>query len=122
MLPHCPNNQVGLAEPFIPKENITAVPVKAGGAVIFHPFTPHSSMSNRSDGFRWSFDLRYNVTGQPTGRSQFPEFIARSKSHPETELTDWRQWYDMWDKTRAHLARSEHIDQHRWESDAPYCA
>ena len=122
MLPHCPNNQVGLAEPFIPKEDIIPLPVKAGGAVIFNPFTPHCSMSNRSDGFRWSFDLRYNVTGQPTGRSQFPEFIARSRAHPETELSDWRQWYAMWDETRSRLARSEHIDQHRWASDAPYCA
>ena len=122
MLPHCPKNQVGIADPFIPKDKATPVPVKAGGAVIFNPFTPHCSMSNRSDGFRWSFDLRYNVTGQPTGRSQFPEFVARSRAHPETELADWRQWQDMWVKTRSHLAQTAHIDQHRWASDAPYCA
>ena len=122
MLPHCTKSQVGLADPFVPTSDITPLPVKAGGAVIFHPFTPHSSLPNTTDGFRWSFDLRYNVTGHATGRSHFPEFVARSRKQPQTELRDWRQWQKMWHHTRAHLAKSEHIPQHRWDSDAPYCA
>ena len=122
MLPHCGRAQVGLAEPFVPQSDIVPLPVKAGGAVIFHPFTPHSSLDNVSSEFRWSFDLRYHITGQPSGRSQFPEFVARSKARPETELRDWRQWQKMWQETRAELARSSHIPQHRWDSDAPFCA
>lgn len=122
MLPHCTKTQVGIADQFIPEEHAIPVPVKAGGAVIFHPFTPHSSLSNKTDGFRWSFDLRYNVTGQPTGRSQFPEFVARSKSDPSSELKDWRVWRDMWNDTREQLSQSDHIPQHRWDSNSPYCA
>lgn len=122
MLPHCTKNQVGIADQFIPEESALPVPVKAGGAVIFHPFTPHSSLTNTTDGFRWSFDLRYNVTGQPTGRSQFPEFVARSKSNPDKELKDWQGWQEMWNDTRKRLSQSEHIPQHRWDSSSPYCA
>ncbi|MEO0978241.1 MAG: phytanoyl-CoA dioxygenase family protein [Pseudomonadota bacterium] len=122
MLPHCSRSQVGIAEPFLPREEATPVPVKAGGAVIFHPLTPHGSLANNSDHYRWSFDLRYHVTGQPSGRSHFPEFVARSRSNPGSELKDWRLWKKMWEDTRHQLAHSEHIPQHRWGNDAPYCA
>lgn len=122
MLPHCTKNQVGIADQFIPQESARPVPVKAGGAVIFHPLTPHSSLTNTTNGFRWSFDLRYNVTGQPTGRSQFPEFVARSKSNPDKELKDWQSWQNLWNDTRKKLSQSEHIPQHRWDSTSPYCA
>ena len=122
MLPHCSKHQVGIADGFLSESQAVPAPVKAGGAVIFHPLTPHGSLANKSDGYRWSFDLRYNVTGQPTGRSHFPEFIARSKSNPASELKDWREWKDMWEDTRHRLARSQHIPQHRWDSNSPYCA
>ena len=84
--------------------------------------TPHASLPNRSDGIRWSFDLRFNVTGQPTGRAHFPEFVARSRAHPDTELKDWRQWRALWEAARARLAQHPHIDIHRWSADAPVCA
>ncbi len=122
MLPHCQRNQVGIADAFIPKTKAKPVPVKAGGAVVFHPLTPHASLANISNEFRWSFDLRYNVTGQPTGRSQFPEFVVRSAKDPASELKDWRAWHQMWVDTRTHLANSAHVPQHRWAHDAPYCA
>ncbi len=122
MLPHCSRTQVGIADAFIPKDNAVPAPVKAGGAVLFHPLTPHGSLANNSDGYRWSFDLRYNVTGQPTGRSQFPEFIARSRGNPSSELHDWWAWKQMWDDTRLRLANAPHIPQHRWAADSPYCA
>ena len=122
LLPHCTRNQVGLADPFVPTGEAVAAPVRAGGAVIFNPYTPHASLPNTSDVFRWSFDLRYNVTGQPTGRSQFPEFIARSRANPSRELRDWRAWKSMWEDARERLATSSHVPQHRWAADAPYCA
>lgn len=122
MLPHCSRSQVGIADAFIPRGDAKPTPVKAGGAVIFHPLTPHGSLANKSDGYRWSFDLRYNVTGQPTGRSHFPEFIARSRKNPDSELKDWRVWKSMWEDTRSRLSTSPHIAQHRWGNDAPYCA
>ena len=122
MLPHCAKAQTGIADAFIPTERAVPTPVKAGGAVIFHPLTPHSSLSNTSDGYRWSFDLRFNVTGQPTGRSQFPEFVARSRRDPASELRDWQAWKEMWEDCRHRLAHSTHIPQHRWDSSSPYCA
>jgi ectoine hydroxylase-related dioxygenase (phytanoyl-CoA dioxygenase family) len=123
VLPHCPQSQLGIAERYIPRTHTVPLPVKAGGAVIFHPLTPHASLENKSDGYRWSFDLRYNVTGQPTGRGHFPEFVARSRRDPASELRDWREWRRMWEETRHRLAHAAHIQQHgRWTSDAPYCA
>lgn len=123
ILPHCAKTQVGIADDFVPQGKAKPAPVKAGGAVIFHPLTPHASLPNRSDGYRWSFDLRYNVTGQPTGRGHFPEFVARSRSHPTAELRDWRVWRDMWHQTRHRLSQADHISQHgRWSSNSPYCA
>lgn len=121
MLPHCPKTQTAIADAYLPKNGVPA-PVKAGGAVIFHPLTPHCSLSNTSDGYRWSFDLRYNVTGQPTGRSHFPEFVARSRANPDAELKDWRAWQSMWEDCRHRTVRSAHVDQHRWSADAPACA
>ncbi|KMK66716.1 phytanoyl-CoA dioxygenase family protein [Puniceibacterium sp. IMCC21224] len=122
MYPHCPKRQTAIADGCLDLSTATPLPVKAGGAVIFHPLTPHASRDNSSDQFRWSFDIRYNVSGQPTGRSHFPEFIARSATAPETELRDWREWHRMWEQTRADLASRTHIPIHRWSSDAPACA
>jgi len=122
LLPHCASTQVQIPDQFIDTQNTIPVPVRAGGAVLFHPFTPHCSLSNRSDHYRWSFDLRYNVTGQPTGRSHFPEFVARSKSDPSSELRDWKVWKEMWEEARYRETHVQHIAQHRWGNDAPYCA
>ncbi|MEM6466599.1 MAG: phytanoyl-CoA dioxygenase family protein [Pseudomonadota bacterium] len=122
LLPHCTRSQVGIAEPFVPQDTARPVPVRAGGAVIFNPYTPHASLPNTSERFRWSFDLRYNVTGQPSGRSQFPHFVARSAKAPDSVLRDWKKWRSMWEDTRHHLAHVAPIAQHRWASDAPYCA
>ncbi|MEM7719046.1 MAG: phytanoyl-CoA dioxygenase family protein [Pseudomonadota bacterium] len=122
LLPHCPKKQTAIADGLIDTSRAKPLPVKAGGAVIFHPMTPHASLPNRSNGIRWSFDLRFSVTGQPTGRAHFPDFIARSRAHPDTELRDWRAWKAAWEHARARLAETPHIDIHRWSADAPACA
>lgn len=122
MLPHCAMRQTSIAPGFVDESEAVPLPVRAGGIVLLHPLAPHASLPNRSDGFRWSFDLRYHVTGQPSGRSHFPEFVARSRSRPETELKDWRVWKDMWENARARLASGPHIEIHRWQSDSPHCA
>jgi len=122
MYPHCPKRQTSIADGCIDESLARPLPVKAGGAVIFHPLTPHASLDNVSDAFRWSFDIRYNVTGQPTGRAHFPDFVARSRARPETELRDWEAWRDMWLAARAHLSGQPHIPIHRWTGDSPACA
>lgn len=122
MLPHCPQVQTSIAPKHLDTRRAVPLPVKAGGVVLFHPLVPHASLPNMSDGFRWSFDLRFNVTGQNTGRTHFPEFVARSATNPRRELRDWRDWRDGWFAARDHLAETPHIPIHRWASDAPYCA
>lgn len=122
ILPHCARTQTGIAEGFVDEARAIPLPVKAGGVVLFHPLTPHASLTNRTDGFRWSFDIRYNVTGEPTGRSHFPDFVARSRAAPKTELHDWKAWQAMWVDARARLSKAPHIPIHRWTSDAPFCA
>lgn len=122
MLPHCPRTQTAIADGYIDPAQAIPLPVRAGGAVIFHPLTPHASLVNRTDGFRWSFDLRYNVTGQNTGRAHFPDFVARSRANPATELNDWRDWRALWVDARARLAQSPHTPIHRWRHDSPACA
>jgi len=122
MFPHCPKKQTGIADGFIDTSKAVPLPVKAGGAVLFHPLTPHASLDNHSADFRWSFDIRYNVTGQPTGRSHFPDFVARSRADPSTELRDWRIWKRMWEECRTQLAPKPQIPIHRWSSQNPVCA
>ncbi|MEM7320198.1 MAG: phytanoyl-CoA dioxygenase family protein [Pseudomonadota bacterium] len=122
ILPHCARTQTGIADGFIDENGALPLPVEAGGVVLFHPLTPHASLTNTTDAFRWSFDIRFSATGQPTGRGHFPDFIARSRAHPDTELRDWRICRSQWEEARAHLAAHPHIDIHRWTSDAPYCA
>ena len=122
MYPHCPKRQTSIADGFVDAAKAQPLPVKAGGAVIFHPLTPHAALDNTTDGFRWSFDIRYNVTGQPTGRAHFPHFVARSRTSSDTVLRDWQVWSKMWYDTRARLAPQSHIPIHRWTSDSPACA
>lgn len=73
-----------------------AVPVRKGGLVFMHRHTPHRSTPNFTDAVRWSLDLRYQPVGTPTGRPFHPSFVARSRSHPETVLTDRAVWDWLW--------------------------
>ncbi len=122
MYPHCPQKQTSIAPGLLDEDKALPLPVKAGGAVLFHPLTPHASLNNTAQDFRWSFDIRYNVTGQPTGRDHFPAFVARSRAAPDTEFRDWRTWQEMWLNTRARLSGQPHIPIHRWQADSPVCA
>ena len=123
LLPHCCRKQVAIVDEHLPKaEDVVPTPVNAGGAVIFHPLTPHCSRPNVSDEYRWSFDLRYNITGQATGRSQFPEIVVRSPSAPDQITSDWRVLKAKWDETRAVLGAAPYKPQHRWDVSNPYCA
>jgi phytanoyl-CoA hydroxylase len=77
---------------------------------------------NKTDAFRWSFDVRFNKSGQPTGRNHFPSFVARSAAHPDSELRDADVWREMWEDARSNLAANSHVNLYRWDNDAPYCA
>jgi phytanoyl-CoA hydroxylase len=114
--------QVNIPDQLVPP-NHRPIPMKAGDVLFFHKKLMHSSLPNKTDGIRWSFDLRYNPIGQPTGREWLPGFIARSKSHPEMELKDPVQWANLWLEARARLASGEGVKpSSRWDSNHPLCA
>ena len=98
------------------------IPMKRGDVLLFHRLNCHSSLPNNSNNIRWSFDLRYNPIGQPTGRGSFPGFIARSRSNPESELHDPDEWARLWHEARSRLARSADPTYNRWKVDDPVCA
>jgi ectoine hydroxylase-related dioxygenase (phytanoyl-CoA dioxygenase family) len=98
-------------------------PMKRGDILLLHRLTCHASLSNNSNDIRWSFDLRYNPIGQPTGRGAFPGFVARSRANPETELCAPEAWANLWYEARQTLAR-QHYDKpfDRWSADDEACA
>ncbi len=98
------------------------LPMKQGDALFFHRLNCHSSLPNKSDNIRWSFDLRYNPIGQPTGRGSFPGFVARSRSNPESEMHDPEEWSRLWHEARSRLARSADPTYNRWKVDDPVCS
>ena len=57
----------GIPDQFL-SPNPLPVPMKPGDVLFMTKMTKHASLSNESDGVRFSFDIRYNPTGQPTGR------------------------------------------------------
>ena len=67
-----------------------------GDVVLMSRFTPHRSTPNYSDQCRWSLDLRYQPTGEHTGRTGHPDFVARSRRDPSSELTDYEEWCRLW--------------------------
>ena len=124
ILIHCPGGPAGLEIPssVLSRDGAVAVPLQRGDALFLHRRTAHASLPNVSDEIRWSFDLRYNPTGQATGRRAFPGFVARSHSNPSTELRDAAVWARLWEETRTRLSASELEKFNRWDSDAPACA
>ena len=98
------------------------VPLRRGGVLLMHRLMHHGPLPNHSDTVRWSFDLRYNPAGQPSGREVQPGFIARSRTRPETEIRDPEEWAALWHRTRATLAGQPDPVYERWSSEEPGCA
>jgi ectoine hydroxylase-related dioxygenase (phytanoyl-CoA dioxygenase family) len=127
LLLHCPSKPGQAFDLRIPEEVRGAggfpVPMKRGSAIFLHRRTMHSSLSNKSQGVRWSFDLRYQPIGQPTGRPWFPSFVARSQRNPASEVQDWRAWAQLWEETRTRLAHEPGaMKPRRWTGTEPQCA
>lgn len=99
-----------------------SLPLNRGGIVLFDKHNFHCAGVNRSSDLRWSFDLRYNRTGQPTGRPAFPGFVARSRAHPESELQDAAAWKRLWDEARDNILSGRYTDpifeQKRWDDNS----
>ena len=122
LLDHCPSKG-GLRIPGkLLSGKAKSMAMRRGDALLMHRLTIHASHANHSDNIRWSFDLRYNPIGQPTGRSSFPGFVARSSKHPEMELRDPAEWARLWYEARHTLATEGMGEFNRWSADSPVCA
>ncbi len=122
LLDHCPT-PTGLRVPGkLLSGKAVSLPMKQGSALFMHRRTLHASHANHSDAIRWSFDLRYNPIGQPTGRDMFPGFVARSRQQPESELHEPQQWHQLWEDTRDRLAAYDPGSFDRWHADSLACA
>lgn len=93
-----------LSTRYFDADSAVPLPMKPGSALFMTRTTPHSSLPNNSETIRWSMDLRYNPVGQPTGRPEFPGFVARSKADPSSELTDAAVWRQSWLDTRERIS------------------
>ena len=126
---HCPQgtriNPAGLDR--IPEETfdtdeLLPMPMKRGGALVFHRRMIHGSLPNKSNELRWSMDLRYLPVGQPTGYTQLPGFVARSRTNPSSELRAPEQWHQTWLDCRERLAENPVPPLHaRWSANDPVC-
>ena len=130
LAPHCPGRS-GVGEIYIPEALVEPHPVVplevgAGGVVLLHRRTWHGAYPNTSERLRWSFDLRYQPPGQPTGRECFPGFLAASRAHPEQVLRDPAHWRASWLAARDAIVggRIQARFNERWEINHthPLCA
>ena len=123
---HCPGKPgrpFAIPDALLDLGRATPVPTRAGDVILMHKHTIHGSLPNLSDEIRWSLDLRYNPTGQPTGRPEFPGFVARSRRDPESELRDPEAWARLWGSARERLAAHPAAKPaHRWRGTEPVCA
>lgn len=125
---HCPTTGTArpalagsIPEEWIDTDTVVTAPARRGDVLLHVPLTRHRSLPNRTGGIRWSFDLRYHRTGEPTGRPLFPGFVARSRSQPETELRDADAWRDQWQAAWNHLLEIEKPAFNRWNVDSSVC-
>ncbi len=131
---HCPG-VVNTAENYIPQvlldrhdRDPVPLPCKRGSLVLLTRFTEHGALLNRSDRLRWSFDLRYQPSGMPTGRPAFPSFVLRSRKDPKAEVHDPAEYAGRWEETRRRIVSGLQdgplYEQGRWlaNRDHPTCA
>ena len=75
--------------------SMVPVPMKKGDVMFVHKLTPHGSGENNTDGIRWSLDVRYQKSFEPSPRPEWPSIIARSRRDPSIE-TKYEDWHDAW--------------------------
>lgn len=126
LAPHCHDARANYSRQAIPERLVgdtrVALETLPGDVVFLNKLTMHASLPNRSGDIRWSLDLRYNPTGQPTGRPWFPEFVARDQDTPENELRDPKAWKHLWRDARQRLIDDPPASFQRWSKDDPGCA
>jgi phytanoyl-CoA hydroxylase len=79
----------------LPDIEPVSLPMDKGDVLIMHKLTPHGSGPNTTNAVRWSMDLRYQKTGDPSPRPEWPSLVARSRRDPLSE-TLYEDWRDQW--------------------------
>ncbi|MBI4551727.1 MAG: phytanoyl-CoA dioxygenase family protein [Candidatus Latescibacteria bacterium] len=101
----------------MPASEGQAIPLKAGGLILFNNYTLHRSTPNLTDGIRWSLDLRYQPIGVPTGRPAYPAHVVRSRKQPDLAERDYAHWAVAWEHALANAAGARF---YRWTSDGSF--
>jgi hypothetical protein len=111
---------IGLTETTVENGCLTVIP--RSQRLHGHKLTHHGSLPNHSDALRMSLDLRYQPTGEPTGRPAFPGFAVRSTSAPETVVKDAVTWSHSWQDCLETILRDEHpkplFETARWTGES----
>jgi len=81
-----------------------------GGVIFMNKYTPHMGLSNHSDDVRWTMDLRFQKTGEPSGRPFWPSFVVHSETDPQSVQDDYDNWNQRWDES---LEKSKGVAWHR---------
>lgn len=79
----------------LPQTERVTLPMAKGDVLFVHKLTPHGSGPNNTDAVRWSMDLRYQQTGEPSPRPEWPSLVARSRLDPSSQ-TVYEDWRDQW--------------------------
>jgi ectoine hydroxylase-related dioxygenase (phytanoyl-CoA dioxygenase family) len=96
LLQHQAEGGTQIVPDLLPDVEGRAAECRKGGIVIMNKYTPHRGLPNRSDKVRWSIDLRYQRTGEPTGRPFHPAIVVRSEQNPESVMRDYDRWCELW--------------------------
>ncbi len=83
------------ADEHLPPGRVVACPIRRGGAIVFHPRLVHRSRPNRSQGIRWSVDIRFSDAEMPSGREEVPGFLARSTKRRAEVASSHLDWLKL---------------------------
>lgn len=123
LVEHCPRPDGDIEiPPELRQGNVVKVPAKKGDVMFIHKLVKHDSAPNvTQDEVRWSYDLRYQPIDQPTGRPEWPGFVARNRAHPELEDHDHDELVRRWLHAREWMIETEAHLLRRWKGESPYC-
>lgn len=122
---HCPGTagvMIAIPDRQLREEQAVPLPMRASSVLLMTRRTVHSSLENDSyDQVRFSFDMRYQPIGQPTGHPYYPGFVIRSRAQPEAAVRDPQAWAQLWYDARDRLLNGFDQVPERWSSEHPAC-
>ena len=77
-----------------------ALEANVGDIILLSRYLIHCSLPNKSKNFRISMDLRFNKTGQHSGRDPLPSFVVKSKNRKNIKVNNYKQWIGMWEEAK----------------------